>query len=124
EQLLNGANALAIQGANGGWEIVQFAAAEEIDAGRWRLTGLLRGQAGTEDAMAAGALAGSLVILLDEGVSAAGLLAGEIGLERRWRVQPSGLLSTAETAAETVETGGVRALKPLAPVHLRASPQA
>ena len=45
---------------NGAWEVLQFAAApRKSRAGRWRLSGLLRGLAGTEDAMAAGAPAGA-----------------------------------------------------------------
>src|SRR6185312_6566512 len=89
-QLLNGANAAAIRSSNGAWELVQFLDAEETAPSVWRLSGLLRGQLGTEDAMAAGAAVGASFVLLDEAVKPAGLLSSEIGLSLNWRVGPSG----------------------------------
>lgn len=56
--VLNSENRLAIRAANGVWEIIAFARAEEIAPSRWRLSALLRGLGGTEDALAAGAPAG------------------------------------------------------------------
>lgn len=115
-----GRNMLAVESANGGWEVIQFLNAEEISAGNWRLTGLLRGQGGTEDAMAAGAIAGARVVLLNEAVVPAGLKAGEIGLALNLRIGVAGRPFT-DRYFETVEaTGGLRALTPLAPVHLKA----
>ncbi len=49
--LLGGANALAVESNPGRWEIVQAGSAELIAAGRYRLTRLLRGQRGTENAV-------------------------------------------------------------------------
>ncbi len=118
-QLLNGANAIAVQADNGGWELVQFELATEVSAGSWLLTGLLRGQLGTEDAMEAGSAAGSFALVLDEAVQPAGLQASEIGLELNWRVSPSGLLVTGDNISSWSGEGGVRALTPLSPVHLR-----
>ncbi len=54
--VLNGANRLAVRAGNGAFEIIGFASAEETAPGHWRLTNLLRGLAGTEDAMQAGRL--------------------------------------------------------------------
>jgi hypothetical protein len=119
-QLLNGANAGAIRSSSGAWEIVQFETAEEIAPSTWRLTGLLRGQLGTDDAMAAGAAAGADFVLLDEAVKPAGLLASEIGLTLNWRAGPTGQDFSAATFAEQAVTGGLRARMPLSPVHLRA----
>src|SRR5690606_41044301 len=72
-RLLNGGNTAAIRGDSGTWEIIQFRLAEEIEPSVWRLTQLLRGQAGTEDAMEAGAEAGAPFVVLDEAVVRAGL---------------------------------------------------
>ncbi|MBN9071514.1 MAG: glycoside hydrolase/phage tail family protein [Rhizobiales bacterium] len=120
--LLNGANAAAIRSADGTWEVLQFETAEEISADVWRLRNLLRGQAGTGDAMAAGADTGAAFVLLDAAVVPAGLAAAELGLERQWRVGPAGMeISPASFVAATA-TGGVRAQLPLSPVHLRAAP--
>ncbi|WP_274629667.1 baseplate multidomain protein megatron [Arvimicrobium flavum] len=121
-QLLNGANAAAIRSASAAWEVVQFEAAEEIAPDIWRLGNLLRGQSGTNDAMAAGAPAGAIFVLLDHAVVPAGLSAGEVGLERNWRVGPVGFEITPANFVEEAATGGVRAQLPLSPVHLRARP--
>jgi hypothetical protein len=119
-QFLNGANAAAIRSANGAWELVQFRTAEETAPFVWRLGSLLRGQLGTEDAMAAGAAIGAPFVLLDEAVKPAGLLSSEIGLSLNWRVGPSGEDFSGEAFGAYVETGGLRALTPLSPVHLKA----
>ncbi|MEZ5810888.1 MAG: glycoside hydrolase/phage tail family protein [Rhizobiaceae bacterium] len=117
-RMLNGANALAVRSTGGAWEILQFETAEEVAASSWRLTGLLRGQLGTEDAAAAGSPVGAFAALLDDAVVPAGLLGSEIGLQLNWRVAPSGLLLSEATAAGWSGVGGVRALTPLSPVHL------
>lgn len=117
-QLLNGANAVAVRSAAGAWEIVQFEEADEIAPARWRLTGLLRGQLGTDDAMAAGAPAGADVVRLDGAVAPAGLLASEIGLPLNWRIGPAGHTLSQDLFAGLTAAGGVRALTPLSPVHL------
>jgi len=59
--LANGANRLLV-----GAEILQFMYAEARDAGRWRVTGLLRGRAGTEPEAMAGHGAGETCVLLDD----------------------------------------------------------
>lgn len=118
-QLLNGANAAAIRSANGVWEILQFQEAEEIAPSVWRLHHLLRGQLGTNDAMAAGAEAGAPFVLLDEAVQPAGLAPSEIGLDLNWRIGPAGYDLSARYFAAIAAAGGLRAQMPLSPVHLR-----
>ncbi|MBL8584000.1 MAG: glycoside hydrolase/phage tail family protein, partial [Rhizobiaceae bacterium] len=117
--LLNGGNLAAVHSASGVWEVLQFAEAEEIDAGVWRLSRLLRGQLGTEDAMIAGALEGAPFVILDDAVEPAGLRAGEAGLALNWRVGPSGYDFSTNRYMASVQSGGVRARLPLSPVHLR-----
>lgn len=119
-QLLNGANAAAIRSVSGAWEIVQFQTAEEISPQAWRLSGLLRGQLGTNDAMAAGAASGTDFVILDEAVRPAELLASEAGLLLNWRVGPSGSDFSNANFMTSSEVGGVRSLLPLSPVHLKA----
>ncbi len=118
-QMLNGANAAAVRSSAGTWEVLQFEAAEEVDASIWQLTSLLRGQLGTGDAMAAGAPEGADFVLLDERVRPAGLDAHEAGIALSWRVAPAGSDLASAGVAASVETGGLRALTPLSPVHLR-----
>ncbi len=114
--VLNGANRLAVRSLSGVWEILSFLQAEEIAAGRWRLGGLLRGLAGTEDAMASGSPEGAAVVLLDEAVKPLGLLSNEAGLSLNWIAEAAGSLAMA---GPFVFAGGLRAATPLAPVHLR-----
>jgi hypothetical protein len=123
-QMLNGANVLAVRSASGAWDVLQFASAEEIAPSVWRLTDILRGQLGTNDAMAAGALSGADVVLLDAAVPPAGLRAGEAGLTLNWRVGPAGRDVGPQTTVTESQVGGVRAGLPLSPVHLRAVRQA
>lgn len=118
--LLSGRNVAAIEAADGAFEIVQFRLAEETAPGNWRLTDLLRGQAGTEDVAALGAPAGARLIVLDRRVVAAGLTPAETGIALNWRVGPAGRAVTDRYFATIAATGGRRALMPLAPVHLRA----
>ena len=118
-QLLNGANAAAVLGSNGVWEILQFQMAEEIVANQWQLSTLLRGQFGTSDAMVAGADEGAPFVLLDERVAAAGLRPEEIGLELNWKIGPTGYDLTDDYFVSTSMVGGLRAQLPLSPVHLR-----
>lgn len=122
-QMLNGGNAAAVQSSTGVWEIVQFAGAEEVAADAWRLTDLLRGQLGTSDAAAAGADEGAWFVLLDSAVAPAGLKASEAGLALNWRIGPSGTDFGGPTFATLSAAGGLRALTPLAPVHLEAQAQ-
>ena len=56
-----GANRLMV-----GSEVVQFLYAEPVADFRWRVSGLLRGRAGTEDAAMRGHAAGTFAALLDE----------------------------------------------------------
>lgn len=119
-QLLNGGNAAAVRSGTDVWEILQFATAQEVAPRIWRLSGLLRGQLGTGDAMAAGAPAGADFVLLDRAVVPAGLLASETGLLLNWRVEPSASDFSGENHVQSIETGGLRCLLPFSPVHLKA----
>lgn len=118
-QVLAGGNVLAIRSAAGTWEVLQFTTATLVGSGRYELSGLLRAQIGTEDAMAAGHLAGALAVLLDDRLAALPMERGEIGRSFDYRVMsPSVPLDDpAVTALSAMATG--RGLRPLSPVHLR-----
>jgi hypothetical protein len=57
--------------------------------GRWKLTHLLRGQLGTEDAIANPAPAGARVVVLNTAVVPAAISERDIGLPANWRIGPS-----------------------------------
>lgn len=119
--VLNGANVVAIRSDAGAWEIVQFETAEEISAGRWRLESLLRGQAGTDDAMQAGASQGARLLVVDSAVKPLELSIEEAGREFNWIAEASS--GVANGGSSFVFAGGERALTPLSPMHLRARRQ-
>ncbi|QGG89888.1 hypothetical protein GH983_05175 [Agrobacterium sp. MA01] len=120
--VLSGANRLAVRANTGGWEVVGFVEAEEIAVGRFRLTGLLRGLGGTEDAVVAGAAAGAEVVALDEAVRPLGLGNAERGAAQNWILELMGLVT--EISGPHVFAGGLRAETPLSPVHAKVLRQA
>ena len=67
--VLDGANRAAVETDEGIWEVIQFASAELVAPSRWRLSGLLRGQAGAEGAMVDVLPEGARFVLLDEAVA-------------------------------------------------------
>ncbi len=117
--VLAGANALALRGAAGEWEIVQFLTAEPAAADVWTLSGLLRGQAGSDPAMSALTPAGAPVVLLGEGLARADMALSERGLPMIWRAAPAGGPPGGEamTQVETVWRG--LADRPWSPCHLK-----
>ncbi|PPC87746.1 MAG: hypothetical protein CTY39_02030, partial [Hyphomicrobium sp.] len=117
--LLGGANLAAVRNASGGWEIFQFQSAALIAAQTYELSGLLRGQFGTEQDMADVVAAGATFIVLDAAVTPIPLSVSELGLELNWRSGP-GNRDIGDASYETVPfrfTGA--GLRPLSPVHVR-----
>ena len=118
--VLDGANAFAVQSANGAWELAQFRDAELQPDGRWRLSGFLRGQAGTEAEAAAGAGAGARFVLMNAAPAQVPFSAGLRGTAFSWSAGPDGDLPGTENFTGRTLTLTARGLKPLSPVHLRA----
>lgn len=116
--VLGGANALAVQTA-AGWEIVQYRSATPEGGGVWRLTGLLRGQQGTESAMQAGALAGAICVVLDDALVRVASPRGERGLPLIWRAGPLGGPAGGAGVSEVTQTLTGLHERPWRPVHLR-----
>jgi hypothetical protein len=119
-QMFAGANAAALRGPDGAWEIIGFANAQLVGAGEWRLSRLLRGLGGA-DALARRTLAaGATFVLLDKAVVplAAGLT--ELGIERRWRLGPANRDHSDASYIEFTTSAGNVALKPYAPVRATA----
>lgn len=123
QQLYNGANTAIIKAPDGEWEVLQFLRAEEMAIGHWRLSGFLRGQLGTEAQSLLEKPVEAPFILLDNSVVPVGLERSEIGLQLNWRLGTAGRPFTADYFEMITMTGGMRALRPLSPVHLRAKKQ-
>lgn len=106
-----GANRLLVGG-----EVIQFSAAEELAAGRWRLSGLLRGRGGTEPAAFAGHPSGTPAVLLDSALIALdpALVPGDAGT----MLAAIGA-GDAEPVYATLANPGLGS-RPPSPVHPRA----
>lgn len=119
--VLEGANAMAIETGDDKWEIIQFLNAELIAADTYRLTGLLRGQLGTEDNIRNSLAAGARVVLLDS--SRLGqLTASSVDLGREFYLLygPSTKANTDATYIQETYKFKGRALRPYSVVHLKA----
>lgn len=118
--VLDGGNALAVETA-AGWEVVQYRHAELVGGEVWRLSGLLRGQQGSEAATAAGAVVGAVVVFLERDLPRVEMSASERGLPRLWRAGPVGAPpgGSGFSAANFVWTA--RAARPWRPAHLRVT---
>jgi hypothetical protein len=88
-ELFAGANTLAIETSAGMWEIVQFANAELVSAGRYKLTRLLRGQRGTEGAIGNPAPQGARVVVLDTAIAPLSIASTDLNLAWNWRIGPA-----------------------------------
>jgi hypothetical protein len=116
--VLSGANAAAILNEDGQWEVLQFLSAVLVDSGTYELSGLLRGQAGTEGAMRDPLAAGAQFVLLDGAVQAVPVGVDAIRSSLNWRYGPSNRgIGDASYATRSHAFQGL-GLKPLSPVHI------
>ncbi len=120
-EVLDGANRAALETAPGVFEAMQFREAELIAPMTWRLSGLLRGQAGTEQAMAALLPAGARFVLLDGAVARMPGGADSVGAHWALRIGPAG--ASPDDAAFAARELGYAATGrlPFAPCHVRAT---
>ena len=119
-RVLDGANAAAVLNASGVWEILQFANAELVGDKTYKLSRLLRGQAGSEYAIADPLPAGSPFVLLDDHVVtiARGLSALDRAIDLR--IVATGRSHDDPSALALTMTPQPFALMPLSPVHVKA----
>jgi hypothetical protein len=120
EEALAGANLFATRGGDGRWEIFSAARAELVAARTYRLSRLLRGLAGSEPEAARTLPAGALVARLDEAILPLTDALADLGVARRYRVGPADRDHADPSYVEVVATAGGDALRPLAPVHVKA----
>ncbi|PWR19156.1 baseplate multidomain protein megatron [Zavarzinia compransoris] len=121
DRLLAGdANALAIENADGDWEILQFAAAAPVGPGRYDLRGLLRGRLGTEQAMRSPVAAGARVVALTGALRSLPLPLSLRQVEMRYRFGPAAAAGHGDPSWEERRfTARGIGLRPYAPVHVR-----
>lgn len=120
EAVLGGANALALVAPDGVAEVMQFTEAELIGAQSWRLSGLLRGQLGTEAKAEVAWPVGTRVVRLDANLMPVASGLDMLGRRVVYRVGPADRDHGDETVTEIAATIGPAALRPLSPVQARA----
>lgn len=119
-RVLDGANGAAIRNPDGAWEVIQFAGAELIDGNTYRLSRLLRGQAGSEHAITDMLPAGAPFVVLDRSLVPLASGLDLLGRALDLRVAPSSRNHDDAAAVALNVTPGPTALRPFAPGHLRA----
>lgn len=120
-EVLNGANVAAIGGGSAqGWEIFQYRNAELLSDGTYRLSGLLRGQLGSDAEMQDFWPIGSEVVFFDGRTVQLNLSDADRGLDRYVRVGPANRAVSDVSFTTQIEAFDLIALRPLSPVHLTA----
>ena len=118
-RLFAGANAAAVRNGSGAWEVLQFETATLIAPLTYELSGLLRGQSGTEDQMSPeGVAEGAAFVLLDGAVTRLDLTRDQLALPLNWRIGPArhdiGHASYRQATHAFVGFGQ----RPFSPVHV------
>lgn len=117
---LSGAPALAIEGADGAWEVISYARAELVGPKQWRLSRLLRGLGGSELSAQRFVAAGARCVVLDGAVKPLRQGLASLGEVWHWRVVASHLDHADTMAVALDSTVSGAALVPLSPVGLTA----
>jgi len=124
-EVLNGANVAALRaGGSGDWEVIQFETAELIAPREYRVSGILRGQAGTDGVAPETWPPGTRFILIDGAVGQMDLPPSVRGLERHYRVGPATRAYTHPSYEHRVEAFAGVGLRPYRPAHLVAEHEA
>jgi Putative phage tail protein len=111
---------LALQGADGSWEVIAFAVADLVGDQTWRLSRLIRGIGGSEVNAARVLPAGARVVMLDKALLPIASGAASLGAAWQWRVVASTLDYMHPTAVALTTTAGSAALLPLSVVNATA----
>jgi len=106
-------------GTSGNWELFQFADAVLVAPDTYDLSLLLRGQAGTEEAGAAGWPVGSTLVLMNGAPGQISLSMNERDLARHYRIGSARLGYDDPSYVHLIEAFAGNGLRPYAPVHLR-----
>jgi hypothetical protein len=118
-QLLGGANAAAVVNGDGEWEVLQFATATLLAPRTYELSGLFRGQRGTEGAMRSPVAAGARFVLLDAAIVQVDMTPDEAGRSANWKYGPANRDIGHSSYVSRQHAFRGTGLRPLSPVHVR-----
>lgn len=122
EAVLAGANTLAIgDGTPENWEILQFQDAIPLSAGVYRLSGLLRGQAGSRGLMPQAWHPGSRIVLMNGVPGQITLPTAARGTTRHYRFGPAAQPMSDASYRYEIHAFGGNGLRPYPVAHLRAT---
>lgn len=114
---LSGSHAIAVEGPDGGWEILTYANAELLDDRRYRLTTLVRGLGGADYLAARSVPAGARFVVLDDAVVPLTTEIADRGIPIVYRIGPARRDYADATYVEHETTATSLALKPYTPVR-------
>jgi len=115
DAVIAGANAAAM-GADGRWEIVQFATATQVSPTQWNLTRLLRGRRGTEHVMGSSVTGDAFVMVSTGDLVRQVLEQSQIGTSLKYKVVSLGLAYSS--GIDQTFAGHGQALVPFSPIDL------
>jgi len=117
-ELFVGSNGAAI-GDGEVWEVVQFKTATLVGPRTWELSGLLRGQVGTDSSTLSTWPVGSYFVLLNDAVRQIDHDLTSRRLARHYRIGPSQRALDHSSYQHVIRAFDGIGLRPLSPVHLR-----
>lgn len=120
EAVLSGANAIAIEGPDGEWEIIQARECVLVAPGEYEISGLLRGRLGSRAAMAAPHPVGARLVVLDQRLARFEVRSHEWGEPLALLAPPAGAGPGDARTATGAALLQRAAARPWAPAHLRA----
>ena len=118
DELLNGGNLIALGTAALGYELLQFQNATLVAPNTYRLSGLLRAQAGSGPETLTTRAAGADMVLLNAAVIKPAMTVAEAGQGATWRIGPSQWDTGSSAYFDLASPTGLKALRPLAPTYL------
>ncbi len=122
EDVLNGANVAAIgDGSGANWEVLQFQNADLVGTDTYVLSGLLRGQLGSDALMPDDWPVGSQFVLLNGVSEQIELAVTARDLARHYRVGPALRSYDDPSYVHEIHSFSGVGLRPYAPAHLRAA---
>jgi len=122
EEVLNGANVMAIGDGSGDvWELFQFATATPIEPLVYDLSLRLRGQLGSDALMPETWPPGSQVVMINTALEQIDLSATERGLARNYRIGAAQRGYDDPSYVHLVQAFQGIGLRPYAPAHLRVN---
>jgi len=119
-ELLQGANVAAVGEPETGYEILQFLTAELVAADTYKVSGLLRGQGGSDPELLAARGAGQRFVRLNGAVKQPDITAADAALAITWRLGPA-QYDIANKHVNLTFQGKMLGLRPLAPCGLKAA---